>query len=121
MTPTLTMFYGISILIAAIAFVFAAYLYAWVKKQPQENKRITEVAQLIREGANTFMAREYKILAIFASVIAVLILLFLPAPIWSNDEWWKNISMAVAYNSLYEEKYPLTLLNTSINFLFSFC
>lgn len=97
MTPTMTMFYGISILIAAIAFLFAAYLYFWVKKQPQENKRITEVAQLIREGANTFMKREYKILAIFSAVIAVLILLFLPSPIWSTEEAWKNIAMAVSY------------------------
>ena len=97
MTPTLTMFYGISIMIAAIAFLFAAYLYLWVRKQTQQNKRIAEVAQLIREGANTFMAREYKILAIFAGVIAVAILLFLPSPIWSTDEAWKNIAMAVSY------------------------
>ncbi|MBQ8696454.1 MAG: sodium-translocating pyrophosphatase [Clostridia bacterium] len=90
------MFYGISILIAAIAFAFAAYLYVWVKKQPQENATITEVAGLIREGANTFMKREYKILAIFASVIALLILLFLPSPIWSGEPM-KNVSMAVAY------------------------
>jgi len=33
MTATLTMFYGISIIVAAIAFLFAAYLYFWVKKQ----------------------------------------------------------------------------------------
>jgi len=91
------MFYGISILIAVIAFAFAAYLYVWVKKQPQENKRISEVAQLIREGANTFMKREYKILAVFASVIAVLIVLFLPSPIWSTDNIWNNIAMAIAY------------------------
>ena len=70
MTPTLTMFYLVSVVVSAIAFAFAAYLYFWVKRQPQENKRITEVAGLIRDGANTFMRREYKILAIFAAVIA---------------------------------------------------
>lgn len=93
---TLEMVFGISILVAAIAFLFAAYLYFWVKKQKQENARITEVAQLIREGANTFMKREYKILAVFASIIALLILLFLPSPIWAGN-WVKNVSMAVAY------------------------
>ncbi len=98
MEPTLNMFYGISILVAAIAFLFAAYLYVWVKRQAQQNKRITEVARLIREGANTFMKREYKILAIFASVIAVLILVLLPKPIWSESaEIWKNVAMAVSY------------------------
>ncbi len=95
--PDIKFFYGISILIAAIAFLFAAYLYAWVKKQQQSNKRITEVAGLIRDGANTFMAREYKILAVFALVVAVLIVLFLPNPIWSTDNIWDNISMAIAY------------------------
>lgn len=42
------------------------------------------------------MKREYKILAIFAGIIAVLILLFLPAPIWAGN-WVKNVSMAIAY------------------------
>ena len=94
----MTIFYGISILIAAIAFLFAAYLYVWVKKQPQENKRITEVALLIRQGANTFMAREYKILAVFAGVIAILIALFLPNPIWATEKIFEeNIAMAIAY------------------------
>lgn len=97
MEPTLTMFYGISFIVAIIAFLFAAYLYLWVKRQPQENKKISEVAQLIREGANTFMRREYKILAIFAAVVTVLILLFLPSPIWSTKELWKNVAMAVSY------------------------
>lgn len=50
LTPTLPMLYGISVIIAAIAFLFAAYLYVWVKKQQQDNKRITEVARLIRDG-----------------------------------------------------------------------
>ena len=99
----MTMFYGICIIIAAIAFLFAAYLYFWVKKQQQTNKRITEVAGLIRDGANTFMKREYKILAIFALVVAALIVLFLPKPIWNaatvEGRWtgWDNISMAIAY------------------------
>ncbi len=96
--PDIKLFYGLSFLIAAIAFAFAAYLYIWVKRQPQENRRITEVAKLIREGANTFMAREYKILAIFAGVAASLIFVFLPKAIWSPEcNILYNIGMAVAY------------------------
>ncbi len=96
MEQHLSLFYGLSILIAAIAFAFAAYLYVWVKRQPLENQKIIEVAGLIRNGANTFMSREYKILAVFAGVIAVLILLFLPSPIWKSDIF-SNIGMAVSY------------------------
>ena len=42
------------------------------------------------------MSREYKILAVFAGVIAVLILLFLPSPIWKGDAV-SNVGMAVSY------------------------
>lgn len=96
MGQNLPLFYGASFLIAMIAFAYAAYLYLWVKKQPLSNGKIIEVAALIRNGANTFMNREYKILAIFSAVIAVLIFLFLPAPIWKGNAL-ANVSMAFAY------------------------
>lgn len=96
MEPQLSLFYGLSILTAAIAFAFAVYLYLWVKRQPQQNDTIHDVAALIREGANTFMNREYKILGIFAAAAALLILLFLPSPIWKGGAA-DNISMALAY------------------------
>ena len=96
MEPQLSLFYGLSILTAAIAFAFAVYLYLWVKRQPQQNETIRDVATLIRDGANTFMNREYKILGIFAAVAALLIFLFLPSPIW-KDGAVENISMALAY------------------------
>lgn len=43
------------------------------------------------------MRREYKILAIFAAVVAVCIFLFLPAPIWSSKDIMKNVAMAISY------------------------
>ena len=76
--------YGLSFLVAAIAFAFALYLYLWVKKHKVENEKIKEVSKLIKDGAKTFIAREYKILAIFASIAAVIVLVLLPKPIWQN-------------------------------------
>lgn len=96
MEEHLTLFYGASFLISIIAFAYAAYLYLWVKRQPLTNAKIITVADLIKKGANTFMNREYKILTIFSLVIAALILLFLPSPIWKGD-FVSNISMAFAY------------------------
>ena len=96
METQLPLFYGLSFLTVVLAFAFAAYLYLWVKKQKTSNAKIEEVSQLIKEGANTFMRREYKVLAKFAAVAAVLILVFLPSPIW-NGNFVDNISMAVAY------------------------
>ncbi|MGM9651102.1 MAG: sodium-translocating pyrophosphatase [Faecousia sp.] len=92
----LSTFYILSFLTAVIAFAFAAYLYLWVKKHRVENAKIEEVSKLIKEGANTFMRREYKILGIFAAVAATIIFLLLPSPVWKGAIG-KNISMALAY------------------------
>ena len=96
MESQLSLFYGLSFLTVAVAFAFAAYLYLWVKKQKTGNARIQEVSALIREGANTFMRREYKILAKFALVAALVILALLPSPIWQGNPL-ENAAMAVAY------------------------
>ena len=96
MESQLNLFYGLSFLIVALAFAFAVYLYLWVKKQKTVNGKIQEVSQLIKEGANTFMRREYIVLAKFAAVAAVVILILLPSPIWQGSPV-DNISMALAY------------------------
>ena len=83
MDSQLSIFYGFSFLIVVLAFAFAAYLYLWVKKQQTTNAKIIEVSKLIKAGANTFMRREYKILAIFAGIAAVVIFVLLPSPIWT--------------------------------------
>ncbi len=87
--------YG-SILVALLAFAFAAWLYLWVKRQPCENQKIIKATGLIRAGARTFLRKEYGVLARFAGVAAVLIFVFLPKPIWQG-EIVHNIWMVVAY------------------------
>ena len=96
MESQLTLIYALSFLSVAIAFAFAAYLYLWVKKQQMGNAKIVEVSALIKAGANTFMRREYRILAMFAGAAAVLIFLLLPSPIWNGDIL-SNLSMALSY------------------------
>ena len=94
----LSFFLGMSVLTSLVAFAFAAYLYLWVKKQSTVNEKIIEVSALIKQGANTFMRREYKILGMFAAIIAVFIFLFLPSPLWSEgNEIFANIGMALSY------------------------
>lgn len=79
-----------------MAFLFAGWLYLWVKKQPSSNEKIARVGELIRRGANTFLRKEYVVLAKFTLVVAVLIVVFLPTPIWKGDVL-ENIIMALAY------------------------
>jgi len=91
-----TGFQFISIIIAVCAFAVAAWLYKWVNAQPSSNARIAEVGTLIRRGANTFLKQEYAVLAKFAVIVAVVILLFLPKPIWNNNVL-ENVTMAISY------------------------
>lgn len=94
----LTPFLALSFLTTILAFAFAAYLYLWVKKQPTVNPTIKEVSELIKAGANTFMRREYKLLALFALGMTVLMFVLLPTPLWSDKlVISKNIQMAIAY------------------------
>ena len=100
MTGTLTFFYLLSFFAAAIAVVFAGYLAAWVKQQPKGNEKIESIAKLIHDGANTFMRKEYMLLAQFAGILTVLIFLFLPKPFWAaGGDISKNLIMALAYVS----------------------
>ena len=92
----LRLVYLFSFFTVLIAFAYAVYLHFWVKGQPAANARILEVSGLIRAGANTFMRKEYVILARFAGIAALLILILLPSPIW-NGELADNLSMTVAY------------------------
>ena len=96
MEQNLSLFYGLSFLTAALAFAYAAYLYLWVKKQPTKNAKIKEVSALIKAGANTFMRREYLILAKFAGIAAIIIFILLPSPIWSGNIL-SNVEMTAAY------------------------
>ena len=90
-------FYAFSFLTVALAFAFAAYLYLWVKRQPTTNQKIIEVSGLIKQGAKTFMNREYRILAVFAVIVAAVLFVLLPTPIWRTESVLQNEFMAFAY------------------------
>jgi K(+)-stimulated pyrophosphate-energized sodium pump len=88
-----------TILISLLAFGFAFILYAWLRKQPMNNGKIEAICKLIRQGANTFLRKEYMALAKFAGVLALIIVVLLPQPIWTDgwSHWLTNVTMAVAY------------------------
>ncbi len=63
----------IVMIVAAFALCYAATLYGSVKKESSGNQRMTEISSFIREGAMAFLKREYKIIVIFAVVVAILL------------------------------------------------
>jgi K(+)-stimulated pyrophosphate-energized sodium pump len=66
-------------LVCGVAGVIYGIMTAiWVNKQDSGNKKMIEISNAVKEGANAFLAREYKTVAIVA-VVLVLILAFVPA------------------------------------------
>ena len=85
-----------TIVISIIAFAFAFWLYSWVSKQPSSNKKVASIGELIRKGANTFLKKEYIVLAKFTGIVAILIFIFLPEPIWKG-KILDNLTIFIAY------------------------
>ena len=81
---------------ALISIVVGLYYYRYVERQDSGNEKMREISDAIRAGAKAFLRREYTTLAIFVGVISVLLLIFLPTPIWSGTPLG-NISLALAY------------------------
>ncbi|MDI6690337.1 MAG: sodium-translocating pyrophosphatase [Candidatus Bathyarchaeota archaeon] len=82
---------------ALISILVGAYFYYYVKRQDSGTKRMQEIAAAIEEGANAFLRREYTVLAIFVAVVAVLLCIFLPEPIWQTQKPIENVELTLAY------------------------
>ena len=61
----------------ALALAYAAINFYLVKRLKEGNARMQEIAAAIREGANAFLLYEYRIVAIIAAAVAVLLTLFI--------------------------------------------
>jgi len=58
---------------AGLALSFAAFNYFGVRKLPEGNEKMSEIASAIRVGANAFIEYEYKILYSVILLVAVLL------------------------------------------------
>jgi K(+)-stimulated pyrophosphate-energized sodium pump len=81
---------------ALISIIVGLYYYRYVEKQDSGNEKMREISDAIRAGARAFLKREYTVLFMFVGVISVLLLIFLPTPIWTGNPL-NNVSLALAY------------------------
>ncbi len=58
-------------IVGIIALLVALALAAFVKKQPEGNDKMKEIAAAIHEGAQAFLFAEYKVLIIFVVVVFI--------------------------------------------------
>ncbi len=78
--------------VSLVSFFVAAYFYNWVKKLPTANPKLDEVGALIREGAFTFLRREYRVLGLFSIIVMAVIFLFFPrACLGTARAWARNL------------------------------
>ncbi|MGA1530443.1 MAG: sodium-translocating pyrophosphatase [Kiritimatiellia bacterium] len=61
---------------SVLALIFAFMKSAWIGKQSSGSQKLHDIGQAVREGAMAFLAREYKILAIFVVAVAALLFVF---------------------------------------------
>jgi K(+)-stimulated pyrophosphate-energized sodium pump len=54
-----------------IGLVIALVLYFRVKAQPSGNETMNRIAGYVREGAMAFLMREYKVLAVYSTAVAI--------------------------------------------------
>jgi K(+)-stimulated pyrophosphate-energized sodium pump len=52
-----------------MALAVARALYVRVKKAPEGSETMARIARYVREGAMAFLEREYKVLAVYATVV----------------------------------------------------
>jgi K(+)-stimulated pyrophosphate-energized sodium pump len=82
---------------ALVSILVGLYFYNYVNKQDSGTERMREISGAIKEGAAAFIRREYTTLAIFVIVVAILIGVFLPQPIWASDNVMLNLQLPIVY------------------------
>jgi K(+)-stimulated pyrophosphate-energized sodium pump len=79
-----------------ISILVGLYFYRYVENQDSGTNRMREISDAIKLGARAFLKREYTVLFMFVGVVAVLLLIFLPTPIWAGDAL-KNVAIMLSY------------------------
>ncbi len=73
-----------AIIAGIIALGYALYLGASIKKFSKGNEKMQEIAKAIRSGSMAYLSRQYKVIAIFAVIIAVVL--------WFAVNWQTSVA-----------------------------
>ena len=67
----------IALAAAVVGLAFALALTLWILRQDQGSERVQFIGRAIQEGAMAFLSLEYRLLALFVAVIAVILAVFI--------------------------------------------
>ncbi|HXZ26326.1 MAG TPA: sodium/proton-translocating pyrophosphatase, partial [Nitrospiria bacterium] len=66
---------------AAVGVIYGIYLIFWVMRQETGNDRMREIAAAVQEGAQAYLNRQYRTVAMVAAAIFILMWI---AGFWSD-------------------------------------
>ena len=76
-----------AILPAILAIVYGVILISWISKQPAGDDRMKAIAKAIQEGANAYLGRQYRTIAMVAIVVFVIL--------WIGVNWLTAVGFVV--------------------------
>ena len=82
---------------AMLSVLTGFYILRFVKRQDAGTERMQFVSGAIKQGAQTFLNRMYRTLALFVVGMAAVLLIFLPHPIWATSNPLANVTLMAAY------------------------
>ncbi len=80
-----------------LALVYALIKSSWVNKQDPGNEKMIEIGTAVREGAMAFLAREYKVLAVFVVAVGALLFFGNLSDGGTSDIWEKTELVALSF------------------------
>src|SRR4030042_1939309 len=83
---------GIASLAGIVALFFVAYLARKVMRQDSGTTQMVAISDAVHEGAMAFLKREYKAIAVFAIIVAVLLVIGL-----KGQGWQFSVATAISY------------------------
>lgn len=84
-------------IVAILSILTGIYILRWVKAQDPGSERTRFIGGAIKEGSQAFLNRMYRTLAIFVAIMAAILFVFLPHPIWFTSTPLNNVLLSVAY------------------------
>jgi K(+)-stimulated pyrophosphate-energized sodium pump len=84
-------------LVSVLSILTGLYILRWVKAQDPGSERTRFIGGAIKEGSQAFLSRMFRTLAIFVAVMAAILFVFLPNPLWLTTMPMKNVLLASAY------------------------
>ncbi len=85
---------------AVIALLYAVVLFGYVRRQDPGSSRMTEIATAVRQGADAFLTREYRVIAPFAVVIVILIYVFIDIPLGTHGATAIGFAIGAALSAI---------------------